>query len=86
MVSFVRQNRGSYGEHDMMIIFMVISFWIMGFASCWLYAKLKLEGLERKVTHLTSALHCAGDTIIAQSDEIHQILEKAASCESGIIN
>lgn len=70
----------------MMIIFTAVASWIMGFISCWFYAKLKLEQLERQVLHLTSALHCAGDTIIAQSDEIHQILEKAASCESGIIN
>jgi len=70
----------------MMVIFAAAIFWIMGFVSAWLYAKLKLECLERKVVHLTSALHCAGDTIIAQSDEIHHILEKAASCESGIIN
>ena len=70
----------------MMIVFVATTFWIMGFISAWLYAKLKLESMERQVANLTYALHQAGDTIMQQSDEIHQILEKAATCESGIIN
>lgn len=71
---------------DYFVMFLCCLCWGMGFISCWLYTTLKIKELGKCNENLKHALDCAGDTIIEQNNEIYSILQKAATCESGIIN
>lgn len=71
---------------DYFVMFLCLICWGMGFISCWFYSTLKIRRIEIQNANLMRALHCAGNTIMNQSEEIHTILIHAQKCDSELIN